>query len=89
MPLVLKNGYPTTEELVCLHLAKKEYNSCPTCISHTISHGTPSEYPLAQCTRESSRKLHLKRQESATFLLEILRVGTALYYLLLDINVRH
>jgi hypothetical protein len=35
------NGYPTTEELVCSAVSEERVcNSCATCISHTISHGT-------------------------------------------------
>jgi hypothetical protein len=36
---------------------ERVYNSCATCISHTISHGTPpAEYPSMPGTRNSSRK---------------------------------
>jgi hypothetical protein len=49
-PLVatsFENGYPTTEELVCSAVSEEIVrNSCATCISHTILHGTthPSIY---------------------------------------------
>jgi hypothetical protein len=36
-----ENGCPTTEELVCSAVSDGIFcNSCATCISHTISHGT-------------------------------------------------
>jgi hypothetical protein len=41
MPLVLKMATTTTEELVCSAVSEERVcNSCATCISHTISHGT-------------------------------------------------
>jgi hypothetical protein len=45
MPLVFSNGYPATEELVCSAISKEGiYNSSTTFTSHTILHGTTTEF---------------------------------------------
>jgi hypothetical protein len=50
---IFKNGYPTTEKLVCSAVSEEWVcNSCATCISHNFTWNHPAEYPFTPGKRQ-------------------------------------
>jgi hypothetical protein len=61
-----QNGYPTTKELVCSAVSEERVcDSCATCISHTIPHGTTQQSIHLRLVQEiRAERVHLQKQES-------------------------